>query len=424
MRNVALFSVLLVLGLIGSQSLPPLLGRFYEPLSHGILLLTMTALAFIMIHVGYEFELDKSNLRKYGWDYLVAFTAAAFPWIFVTFYFVYVMLPPDLWTSWDAWKEALLVGRFASPTSAGVLFSMLAAAGLSATWMFKKARILAIFDDLDTVLLMVPLQMMIIGWAWQLGIVVVVMIGMLAIAYVLLHRVELPISWPWVLGYAATIAALSEIIQIVSKWLDETVPIHIEVLLPAFALGCIIKPPPGSNPHIDDAHEGHQEGPESPIEQKVSTIVSAVFMVLVGLNMPPLFGVDSPGHAATSAAALTVTASQPPLNWSEIIAHVLLVTVLANLGKMVPAFSYRQEAHWHERLALAISMWPRGEVSAGILVISLSYGIGGPIVVVAMLSLALNLLLTGFFILAVKQLMQTRSCVRRYPYLVKHRQAV
>jgi Kef-type K+ transport system membrane component KefB len=228
MRNVALFSVLLVLGLIGSQSLPPLLGRFYEPLSHGILLLTMTALAFIMIHVGYEFELDKSNLRKYGWDYLVAFTAAAFPWIFVTFYFVYVMLPPDLWTSWDAWKEALLVGRFASPTSAGVLFSMLAAAGLSATWMFKKARILAIFDDLDTVLLMVPLQMMIIGWAWQLGIVVVVMIGMLATAYVLLHRVELPISWPWVLGYVATIAALSEIIQIVSKWLDETVPIHIE----------------------------------------------------------------------------------------------------------------------------------------------------------------------------------------------------
>jgi Kef-type K+ transport system membrane component KefB len=202
------------------------------------------------------------------------------------------------------------------------------------------------------------------------------------------------------------------------------VPIHIEVLLPAFVLGCIIKPPPGSNPHSDDAHEGHQEGPESPIEQKVSTIVSAVFMVLVGLNMPPVFSEDSAGHAVTSAAALTVTASQPPLEWSEIIVHVLLVTVLANLGKMVPAFSYRQEAHWHERLALAISMWPRGEVGAGILVISLSYGIGGPTVVVAMLSLALNLLLTGFFILAVKKLMQTRPAVGRYPHLVKRRQAV
>ena len=27
-----------------------------------------------------------------------------------------------------------------------------------ATWLFRKARILAIFDDLDTVLLMIPLR--------------------------------------------------------------------------------------------------------------------------------------------------------------------------------------------------------------------------------------------------------------------------
>jgi hypothetical protein len=83
---------------------------------------------------------------------LVAFTAAAFPWIFVSLYFVFVMRPPQTWWAWDTWKETLLVGRFASPTSAGVLFSMLAAVGLSATWLFRKARILAIFDDLDTVL--------------------------------------------------------------------------------------------------------------------------------------------------------------------------------------------------------------------------------------------------------------------------------
>jgi len=43
---------------------------------------------------------------------------------------------------------------------------MLAAAGLSATWMFRKARILAIFDDLDTVLLMIPLKMMMLGVRW------------------------------------------------------------------------------------------------------------------------------------------------------------------------------------------------------------------------------------------------------------------
>ena len=41
---------------------------------------------------------------------------------------------------------------------------------------------------------------------------------------------------------------------------------------------------------------------------------------------------------------------------------------------------------------------------AGVLVLSLSYGIGGPIVTVAMLSLALNLALTGVFILIVKRL--------------------
>jgi hypothetical protein len=104
----------------------------------------MVALAFIMIHVGYEFELDKTNLRQYGWDYVVAMTAAAFPWLFVVLYFVFILLPPAVWGTWEAWQEALLAGRFAAPTSAGVLFAMLAAAGLSATWPFQKAHILAI----------------------------------------------------------------------------------------------------------------------------------------------------------------------------------------------------------------------------------------------------------------------------------------
>merc|ERR1719456_306772 len=94
-----------------------------------------------MIYVGYEFNLDKSQLRKYLTDYLVAMTAAGFPWIFVAVYFIIVL-------SLD-WKLALLAGRFAAPTSAGILFSMLEAAGLKETWLFKKARILAIFDDLD-----------------------------------------------------------------------------------------------------------------------------------------------------------------------------------------------------------------------------------------------------------------------------------
>jgi Kef-type K+ transport system membrane component KefB len=420
MRQVTLFSGLLIVGLIGSQWLPLVLGPAHEPVAHGILLLTMIALSFIMIHVGYEFEIDRSAPGRYAWDYAVAFTAASLPWLFVTLYFVAVMLPPDAWTSWPAWKEALLVGRFASPTSAGVLFSMLAAAGLSATWLFRKARILAIFDDLDTILLLVPLQMLIIGWAWQLGVVAVLMIGLLACAYVWLHRLRLPITWPWVMGYATAVTALSELVRIASTMLDERVPIHLEVLLPAFVLGGLIRRPPGSDPHRDDVREGHQEGPESPAEQRVSTIVSALFMVLVGLNMPPMLG--DAGHTRVVERAVTVapvTAAQAEVPWATLAGHVLLVTVLANLGKMVPALSYGREANWRERVALAVSLWPRGEVGAGILVISMSHGIGGPILTVAMLSLALNLALTGVFVVIVKRLMQTATVTAGYPHLVQ-----
>ena len=405
MRTVARFSALLILGLFGSQWLP-LIGSAYPFLAHGILTLTMIALAFIMIHVGYEFELDKSRLRQYAWDYVVAFGAASLPWLFVTLYFVVVMLPAGASSSWQAWKESLLIGRFASPTSAGVLFSMLAAAGLSATWMFRKARILAIFDDLDTVLLLVPLQVMIIGWAPTLAFSAIISVALLAVAYVWLHRISLPSSWPWVLGYATAIAVVCELIEAISRRIDQGAPIHLEVLLPAFAIGCLIRRPLSEDPHRDDAREGHQEGPESEFEQRISTAISATFMLLVGLSMPPMFHGGGSGNVAAGTASQTLTASQTVMGWDSMITHVLVITALANLGKMVPAVSYRREAGWRERLALAISMWPRGEVGAGILVISLSYGIGGPVLTVAMLSLALNLALTGLFILIVKRLMQ------------------
>lgn len=86
----------------------------------------------------------KSKPNQCGWDYLVAPFAAMFPWLFCAGYFIWVL---DM----NSWREALLLARFSSPTSAGVLFSMFAAAGLSATWVFLKGRVLAIFDDLDTI---------------------------------------------------------------------------------------------------------------------------------------------------------------------------------------------------------------------------------------------------------------------------------
>ncbi len=399
MKTIAVFSVLLVLGLIGSQALPLVVPEgALGTVKHILTALTMWMLAFIMIHVGYEFDVDKKHLKPYGWDYMVAMTAAAFPWIFVTLYFLFVMLPPGSYESFEAWAETLLSARFAAPTSAGVLFSMLAAAGLSGTWMFRKTRILAIFDDLDTVLLMIPLKILMVGLAWQLGGIVVFMAFLLLFGWKYLHRIRLPIAWPWVLGYAALITAVSEAIYYGSALLDDTLPIHIEVLLPAFVIGCVMARPPGHDPHSDDAREGHLEGPESESEQRTSAIISACFMVLVGLSMPAVF-------TSSVGSAETVTGSQPMPGWGTIVLHALAVTAISNLGKMFPLFCYRNEATWSERLAVSVAMWPRGEVGAGVLIVSLSYGIGGPILTVAILSLALNISLTGLFILWVKRLL-------------------
>ncbi|MCR4415471.1 MAG: hypothetical protein NUV77_23930 [Thermoguttaceae bacterium] len=404
MRKVLLYSLLLVAGLIVSQFLG-------DAGALAIKVATMFALAFIMIHVGYEFEIDKSRPGQYAWDYVVAATAATFPWIFCAAYFVFVMAPPELWGHPDLWKETLLESRFASPTSAGVLFSMLAAAGLAATWVFQKARVLAIFDDLDTILLMIPLSFLMVGFRWQLLAVVAVMVLLLWLAWKYLHLVRLPVTWPFVMGYAGAITLVCEAVHLGSKVIDSSVPIHLEVLLPAFVAGCLLARPKGQDPHAHDHLEGHEQGPEDPVEQRVATIVSAAFMVLVGLSMPPIWqpagaaGPDVPRLAYEGASPEALAEKYTFPGWGTIGLHVLAITVLSNLGKMFPAVCYRREAAWRERLAVAVCMFPRGEVGAGVLVVSLSYGIGGPALTVAVLSLAVNLLCSGFFIWAVKRLL-------------------
>ncbi|MEJ2247672.1 MAG: sodium:proton antiporter, partial [Acidobacteriota bacterium] len=241
---------------------------------------------------------------------------------------------------------------------------------------------------------------------------------------IFLHRLKMPTSWNWVLAYSIVIVTLSELLYLGSKWIDPSVPIHIEVLLPAFVVGCLARPK-ATRTAADSRAVEHalHVALEKPSEKRASTIISAAFMVLVGLSMPSIFQGPDFQHSAPTPAVLhaaapassvdhpevhggkdvgrftgTITASQPNLTWRMIVLHVLLITVLSNIGKMYPFFCYRKEAHWRQRLSLAIGMWPRGEVGAGILVLSLSYGIGGPVVTVAMLSLALNLVLTGVFI--------------------------
>ena len=427
MKNIVLLSGFLLMGLIFSQFLPSLiLPDYYTDFMHVVRSLTTIALGFIMIRVGYEFDIDKNNLKSYGWDYVVAATAATFPWIFVAMYFVFVL--SDISTI-TAWKEALLASRFAAPTSAGILFSMLVAGGLAGTWMYKKIKILAIFDDLDTVLLMIPLKMFLVGWKWQLGIIMMPMFILLWSAWRYLHQLRIPITWPWVTTYSVIITLISEIIYYSSKLMDEVVPIHIEVLLPTFALGCMIV---YQTIVIKNKKQGDLEVDiiESPNEKKISFLVSIIFMVLVGLSMPAIVDISGSSSEINVVNQKIVDAyikddlsdskddliPQPgqspnleslPVDWGWVAIHVFIVTLLSNLGKLFPLFCYRKEAHWKERLALSVGMFPRGEVGAGVLIISISYGIGGIMITVAMLSLALNLLLTGVFIVIVKKLLKS-----------------
>ncbi|OAD22372.1 Na+/H+ exchange protein, partial [Candidatus Thiomargarita nelsonii] len=180
--------------------------------------------------------------------------------------------------------------------------------------------------------------------------------------------------------------------------------------------------------HTQKEHEFQEDILEKPIEKRVTLLVSTIFMVLVGLSMPAI--VDIAGSSAEvnlidqkiidaylieesgDSQDDLIPGQSPnlealPMSWGWIAIHVLIVTLIANLGKLFPLFCYRKEAHWKERLALAVGMFPRGEVGAGVLIISISYGIGGAMITVAMLSLALNLLLTGIFIVIVKKLLDS-----------------
>jgi hypothetical protein len=375
MRKVILYSLFLIAGMVASQFLN---------IAGSLLLnsITMIALSFIMIHVGYEFDIDKSRPGQYIWDYAVACTAAAFPWIFVTLYFVFVM--SESWKTSGVWQESIFLGRFAAPTSAGILLSMLAAAGLTVSWVYKKVQILVIFDDIDTILFLIPLKIIMVGLRWQLLVAIIPLIVFLWLAWKYLHKLPLPASWPWVLGYSIIITFFCEAIYHSSLLIDENVPIQIEVLLPAFVLGSMLH----RQSEADTGKNIHHER-----DQLAAAIVSACFMVLVGLSLPPV----------------KISNLDGGLSWQILVLHVVAVTLLSNLGKMFPVFCYRKEASLYQRLSVCISMFPRGEVGAGILVISIVYGISGSIVTVAVISLAINLLLTGLFIIIVTELLKKQT---------------
>lgn len=88
----------------------------------------------------------------------------------------------------------------------------------------------------------------------------------------------------------------------------------------------------------------------------------------------------------------------------EIALHVVVCTILMNLGKLFPACCYRAEVDLRTRIALAVAMMPRGEVCAGIIVNALALGIKGPAMTIAVFCLACNMMMVSFFIFVVKKL--------------------
>ncbi|MBS1307422.1 sodium:proton antiporter [Bacteroides clarus] len=385
MRKVLSFSAFLMAGLFVSQYLPVWAGGNYNAVKAVSNVLLYVCLSFIMINVGREFEVDKSRWQTYAKDYGVAMATAAMPWFLIAIYYVFVLLPPEYWNSWEAWKENLLLSRFAAPTSAGILFTMLAAIGLKTSWVYKKIQVLAIFDDLDTILLMIPLQIMMIGLRWQLLVIVFIVFLLLSFGWKQLGKYDWRQDWKAILVYSAVVFACTQAVYLISKHLyGEAGSIHIEVLLPAFVLGMVMK------------HKEH----DTPAERKVSTGISFLFMFLVGMSMPRFLGVD---FAEASLGQHSVTGSQEMMSWGMIILHVLIVSLLSNIGKLFPVFFYK-DRKFSERLALSIGMFTRGEVGAGVIFIALGYSLGGPALIISVLTIVLNLILTGIFVLWVKKL--------------------
>lgn len=386
MKRVISFSLMLMVGLVLSQVLPMFMGEAYDELKHMVDVALGICLAFIMINVGREFEIDKSNVRIYVKDYLVAMLAAALPWIFIAAYYIFALMPQEWWGMGETWKETLLLSRFAAPTSAGILFSMLAAMQLQKSWIYQKAQTLAIFDDLDTIILMVPLQVAMIGELnWQMMAMLMAIFLMFFVGWKYMSRFEMPQNWYAVFTYAVLVYGLTHLIYVVTqRFFGDKGAIHIEVLLPAFIFGMIIK-----NRHI---------GGKS--ELAFSTTISIVFMLLVGMSMPLIdFGNTTPAVGESDSLIATI----PMMSGWEIALHVLVVTILSNLGKLAPMLFYRDRS-LTERLALSVGMFARGEVGAGVIFIALGYNIGGPVLLISVLTLVVNLILTIGFVYAVRHL--------------------
>ncbi len=195
---------------------------------------------------------------------------------------------------------------------------------------------------------------------------------------------DLPQRWFNILIYGLIVVVSSELIYKTSS-LIFTNGVHIEILLPAFVFGMVM-------------FKSHNENKS---DVRASSMISYLFMFLVGLTMPVFVG--NMDYTLGSGHSTHLV-----MNWGQIAFHVVIVTILSNVGKLYPLLHYRDRS-FRERLAISFGMFTRGEVGAGIIFIAIGYNIGGPLLAISVLTLVLNLVLTGFFIVVVRKLAMSTS---------------
>ena len=136
-------------------------------------------------------------------------------------------------------------------------------------------QVLAIFDDLDTIILMIPIQILMIGMRWQMFIIIIIAILLLWIGWKKMNSFSLRQNWRSILLYSFLLFLFIEVLyRLTTHFYGSEGSIHIEILLPAFVLGMIMK--------------GDHSVVPSKQEVRVSNTISYIFMLLVGISMPLL----------------------------------------------------------------------------------------------------------------------------------------
>lgn len=129
MKKILLFSFFLMLGLVVSQFLPAMVGESYLSVKTVSNTLLYVCLAFIMINVGREFEMDKKPLAVLYRRLFYCNGDSRFS-LDLRGVILYVRAASRyLLEQWGSLERESFAEPVCSPDFAGILFTVLAAAG-------------------------------------------------------------------------------------------------------------------------------------------------------------------------------------------------------------------------------------------------------------------------------------------------------